>query len=319
MRWGILGSGVRAIEIAEQIRSNGHELISLASRNKDHASALAKSFSDKTVVETYGDCLLRDDLDAIYIANETCNHFENLKQALQRNQKVFCAKPICFDQSQYDQLMQLDGFLVQDIWTDWHPLINKLTTILQQAKLGKLEFIRANFNCIPNPGYKNWRLKSQFSGGGVFWDLMIYLVSIALKLNSDSISQIDIDYHMNENNSPLMFDLLIDFENSSSAHLTVSSITNQNQPLMAFCSKGRARLEGSTLDPYKLILESLTGPEKVIERAPENPTRFSYLSFMRLLSSDLEYRNHRLETNRLMQTMFRIQEMVLSEKNMQRA
>ena len=130
MRWGILGSGLRAHEIAKQIKANGHELVCVASRNKEYASVMAKSFSEEVIVENYENCLSRDDLDAIYIANETSNHFECLKQALDRKHKVFCAKPICFNQSQYEELVQYNGFLVQDIWTDWHPLLSKFIAIL---------------------------------------------------------------------------------------------------------------------------------------------------------------------------------------------
>ena len=315
MRWGILGSGLRAHEIAKQIKSNGHELISVASRKKEYALIMAKSVSEKAEVESYESFIRRDDLDAIYVANETSHHFEYLKQALERNHKVFCAKPICFNRYQYENLTQYDGFLVQDIWTDWNPLITKLMAVLKQEKLGKLELIRANFNCIVSPGYNNWRLNSQLSGGGVFWDLMIYLVSITLKLNSSPISQINPNFQMNENDSPLMFDLLINFENLSQAHLTVSSLLNKSQPLLTLCSKGKARIEGSALDPLKLVLEPLNTPDQIIERTPEDPARFSYLSFVRLLSSDFEYKQHRLDTDHLMETMFRIQEMVFPKKS----
>ena len=317
MRWGILGSGLRAHEIAKQIKSNGHELISVASRKKEHALIMAKSISEKAEVESYESFIRRDDLDAIYVANETSHHFEYLTQALERKHKVFCAKPICFNKHQYENLMQYDGFLVQDIWTDWNPLITKLMAVLKQEKLGKLELIRANFNCIVSPGYNNWRLNSQRSGGGVFWDLMIYLISITLKLNSSPISQINPNFQMNENDSPSMFDLLIDFEDLSKAHLTVSNLLNKSQPLLTLCSEGKARIEGSALDPFKLILEPFNASDQVIERSPEDPARFSYLSFSRLLSSESEYKQHRQDTEHLMNTMFRIQEMILSENNIE--
>ena len=315
MKWGILGSGLRAHEIAQQIISNGHELISVASRNEKYASVMAQAFSEKTIVETYEQLLLRDDLDAIYVANETSAHFEYIKQGLERNHKIFCAKPICFNSSQYEQLMQIDGFLVQDLWTDWHPLITKLVTTLKQDRLGKLELMRANFNCYLNSGYKGWRLKSHSSGGGVFWDLMIYLVSIALKVHFGKLVICNADFQMNENNSPMMFDLLLEFEDSSKAHLTVSGLMDKSQPLIAFCSKGKASLEGSALDPFKLTLEPAKSKSQVIERGSENPARFSYLSFIRLLLSEPEYKLHRLETDHLMQTMFRIQEMTSPERN----
>ena len=124
---------------------------------------------------------------------------------------------------------------------------------------------------------------------------------------------------MNQKNSPLMFDLLINFEDLSRAHLTVSGLTDKSQPLMAFCTKGRAIIEGSAMNPVKLIVESLDAEEQVIERGQENPARFSYLSFSRLLSSESEYKQHRQDTDHLMNTMFRIQEMVLAETNIENA
>tara|TARA_Y100000589_G_scaffold113653_1_gene107984 strand:+ start:1057 stop:2016 length:960 start_codon:yes stop_codon:yes gene_type:complete len=315
MKWGILGSGLRAHEIAQQIISNGHELTSVASRDEEHALVMAKAFSEDTTVENYEQLISRDDLDAVYIANETSAHFEILMQALERNHKVFCANPLCFNLSQYQQLMQSNGFLVQDLWTDWHPLITKLVAILKQNRLGKLEFMRANFNCYLNPGYQNWRLKSHSSGGGVFWDLMIYLISIALKIHHGKIVSCNTDFQMDENNSPMMFDLLLEFEDSSKAHLTVSGLLDRSQPLIAFCSRGKVSLGGSTLDPVKLVIEPFDSSSQVIERKSENPTRFSYLSFMRLLNSEPEYKLHRLDTDHLMHAMFQIQDTVSSESS----
>ena len=45
---------------------------------------------------------------------------------------------------------------------------------------------------------------------------------------------------MNENDSPLMFDLLINFENLSQAHLTVSSLLNKSQPLLTLFQRKSA-------------------------------------------------------------------------------
>lgn len=309
MKWGILGSGLRAEEIARQIISNGHELVCIASRSERRANEMAGAFNAKA--QTYQEILSQSDLDAIYVACETSEHFATVRQAILAGHKVFCAKPICCSEDDYDELLSLNGFLVQDLWINWHPLIAKLTSTLKRAHLGKLECLRANYHSNIQPGYDDWRLNSQNKCGGVFWDLMIYLVAVVMKITERPITACDVHFQMNEKGSPNLVDLVLIFNEMQKAYLTVSTLIAANQPLVASCSEGIAILGGSSMNPVKLTLQALNGNTRVIERESENPARFSYLSFLRLLSSESELNLHRIETNLLMSTMFRIQKQMI--------
>ena len=305
MRWGILGSGVRAREIAKQISSNGHQLITVASRSEDQAHHMAQLYGSQS--DTYDGILKRKDLDALYIANETQNHFEVLVRAISSNHKVFCTKPICCSQKEYEELKGLGGFLVQDIWINWHPLIAKIGSTIKNSKLGNLQCLRASYHTILQPGYKNWRLKPQAQYGGVFWDLMIYLVSLATRLNPKPAMEIDVDFENDENGCPVVVDLILKYKGGQSMYFTVSSLINNSQPLTVLCTRGSLVLEGSLMDPLALMIQPSEGIPQKIERDIESPARFSYMSFLRLLSSESEYRAHSIETDCLMNTMFEIQ------------
>jgi len=305
MRWGILGSGVRAREIAKQISSNGHQLSTVASRSEAQAQAMAELYGSQP--DTYDGILNRKDLDALYIANETQNHFEVLMRAISSNHKVFCTKPICCSQREYEELKRLGGFLVHDVWINWHPLIAKMVSTIKNCKLGNLQCIRASYHSILQSGYQNWRLKSQAENGGVFWDLMIYLVSVATKLTGMPAIEIDVDFQNDENGCPVVVDLILKYEGGQSMYFTVSSLLNNSQPLIALCTEGSLILESSAMDPLALSIQPYEGALQKMQRDAENPARFSYMSFMRLLSSESEYKTHCRETDVLMNTMFEIQ------------
>jgi predicted dehydrogenase len=186
IKWGILGLGKIAHYFVEDLLNvDQAELYAVASRSQSKADAFSNVFNAKKAYGNYEDLYKDEDVDIIYIATPHAFHFENTMAAINAGKAVLCEKPMALSHDQVKQMVNLARqkkvFLMEAIWTNFMPHLEKTVDITAQKAFGVLKHISAEF-CFKASYNPEGRLFNPDLGGGSLLDIGIYPVYLCLKL-----------------------------------------------------------------------------------------------------------------------------------------
>ncbi len=186
IRWGILGAGRIARKFASDLRfAEGCELIAVGSRSKQSADEFSKEFPVQHCHHSYEELAQNPEVDVIYIATPHNLHYENTLLCLQHNKAVLCEKPFAMNSRQTIEMINLAKekkvFLMEALWTKFHPHYIKTLEMIQQGLLGEIRSVLINFGFKPIPPVPT-RLFDPELGGGTVMDIGIYNVFMAMSV-----------------------------------------------------------------------------------------------------------------------------------------
>ena len=155
IKWGILGTGNIANSFAEDFKFTKHGIItSVASRSHEKATAFAQKYHIQRAYGTYEDLFNDANVDVVYVATPHNAHFQNSFDALTSGKAVLCEKPITVNTDECRQLIQLaknsGNYLMEAMWTYFLPSIIKVQKWIEDGKIGKVKYIRADFGFKAN-------------------------------------------------------------------------------------------------------------------------------------------------------------------------
>ncbi|HTK18172.1 MAG TPA: Gfo/Idh/MocA family oxidoreductase [Mucilaginibacter sp.] len=186
IRWGILGAGRIARKFASDLKlAENCELIAIGSRSKKSADDFSNEFPVQYCHYSYEELAQNPEVDVIYIATPHNLHYENTLLCLQHNKAVLCEKPFAMNSKQTIEMISLAKekkvFLMEALWTKFHPHYIKTLEIIQQGLLGEIKSVLVNFGFKPVPPVPA-RLFNPELGGGTVMDIGIYNVFIAMSV-----------------------------------------------------------------------------------------------------------------------------------------
>jgi predicted dehydrogenase len=186
IKWGILGTGRIAKIFATDLQlAKGCELVAAASRNQAGADEFAEKFPVMFRHSSYEELAKNPDVDVIYIATPHNLHYENTLLCLNNNKAVLCEKPFAINTRQSLEMINLAMekklFLMEALWTKFHPHYIKTQEMIQQGLLGEIRSVLANFGFKPLAPV-NTRLFEPEMGGGTMMDIGIYNVFMAMSI-----------------------------------------------------------------------------------------------------------------------------------------
>lgn len=82
LKWGILGCGVIANEMAQAFEKMGRKVYGVSSRTQTKTEAFAEKYGVENVYGSYEEMLKDENIDVIYIATPHSQHYENMKKAI---------------------------------------------------------------------------------------------------------------------------------------------------------------------------------------------------------------------------------------------
>src|SRR6056297_2187253 len=98
MRIGVCSTAAIArVALLPAAADSDHEIIAIASRDRDRAVAVADEFDVPRAYGSYDDLLADDDLDAVYVPLPNGLHAEWTKRAADAGLHVLCEKPLAVD------------------------------------------------------------------------------------------------------------------------------------------------------------------------------------------------------------------------------
>ena len=151
IRWGILACGGIARKFADDLThaKNGH-LAAVSSRDIKRAQEFASHYDPS--VEAFGsyeEMLSSGEIDVVYIASPHGLHYEHTILCLEAGIPVLCEKAFAINSKQVAAMIakarEKKLFLMEALWTRFHPSIAKLQEIIASGVIGEIKHVVADF------------------------------------------------------------------------------------------------------------------------------------------------------------------------------
>ena len=179
LRWGILGPGWIADQFASTVRANtGQHLVAVASRTPGRAAAFASAHAIPLALSSYEELVARDDIDAVYVANQPTGHRDAAMLAINARKHVLIEKPLTQVIAEAEAIFALArerGVLAMEaMWSRYLPQFDVARQLLEAGAIGEPRLVLADF-CQDNRALaRMWRP----GDGSPLWDMGIYPIAL---------------------------------------------------------------------------------------------------------------------------------------------
>jgi predicted dehydrogenase len=186
---GVIGCGaVAQLEHIPAIRKLPNaQLLALCDRDKAKLQALARKHEVPHIFENYEEMLELEELDGVVIATPNYLHAPMTIAALRRGKHVLCEKPMALSAREARDMADAASRFKRKLLVGFNHRFRQDVQILKQfiegKELGKVFYVKTGW--LRHKGDwkpQRWTLQKERSGGGVFLDLGIHMLDLALWL-----------------------------------------------------------------------------------------------------------------------------------------
>ncbi len=182
-RWGVLGSGGIAARrtIPEGLmQSQSADLVAVFDVNQARNREIAEKYG--AVACTTEEELLHSACDVVYVASPVSEHCRQVTRAAELGKHVFCEKPLGLSVEEAECMVAACrkhnvkfgvGFMMRFQSQHQHAL-----ELIQQGRLGKLVYGRAQVSCWYPPIEGAWRQDPATGGGGSLIDMGCHCIDL---------------------------------------------------------------------------------------------------------------------------------------------
>ena len=182
LRWGVIGCGVIANQMAEALAAEGRHIDGVANRTHGKAVAFADKHGVARVYDTIDDLIAAPDIDVLYLTTPHNTHITYLRKVLAAGKHVLCEKSITLNSAELAEARELasaHGVQLMDACTILHmPLYKELQRRIDAGDFGRVNLIQENFG-----SYKEYDMKNRFFNpelaGGALLDIGVYSLTLA--------------------------------------------------------------------------------------------------------------------------------------------
>ena len=123
-------------------------LYAVCDSNFDNLRAIREKYRQVKSFSSLEECLSDGNVTALAIATPAELHYSMIKKALSADKDVFVEKPLALDVDQGEELLKFaeekKKILMVDHLLQYHPAIIKLKELIDNRRLGKLQYIYSN-------------------------------------------------------------------------------------------------------------------------------------------------------------------------------
>lgn len=255
--WGIIGPGKIAAKFAQALalvpRANLH---GVASRDTQKAHLFAEKHGASQVFESY-EALAKDpDIDIVYIATPHSHHLEHSLLCLQHHKAVLCEKPLGINAKQVNEVQsfarQQDTFLMEAIWTRFHPNIRTCLAWIEAGEIGDPQYLRADFG-FHTEYDPEWRLYNMDLAGGALLDIGIYPLFLA-QLIFGKPEKIQAMAALAPTGADKWIDIQIRYPGDKLAHLNATVVADTNIEAEIYGPEKRIKIHSRWHNPSPISL-----------------------------------------------------------------
>ena len=183
INWGIIGTGKIAHTFATALKGvEGVNLSGVASRTLKKAQSFADEFGFEKAYGSYEELACDSDIDVVYIATPMASHYGDAMLCIKNGKNVLCEKSVALNVKETKEMIGLsyknNVFFMEAMWMKCRPVYMKVLEWIKDGKIGKVEYIKADFSNFVNYD-KNDRLFNPECGGGALLDLSVYPLTFA--------------------------------------------------------------------------------------------------------------------------------------------
>lgn len=183
LKWAVLGScGIAKRRTIPEgiIAANNAELVSLYDISTEANVTLGKELGVSAAASQ--DELLCGPTEAVYIATPAYMHFEQVKACAAAGKHVLCEKPLGLTVGEAEEMAQVceqaGVQLTTAFMMRYHSQHQAALQMIEQGKLGKLVYARAQLSCWYPPIEESWRQNLAQGGGGSLMDMGGHLIDL---------------------------------------------------------------------------------------------------------------------------------------------
>jgi predicted dehydrogenase len=258
-RWGILACGKIAEKFADDLVANVPDAVvyAVASRDFMKAHIFGQKYEATKIFNSYQDLVDCPEVDVIYIASPHALHYEHTLLCLNGGKAVLCEKAFAINTTMVKEMIakskEKNLFLMEAIWTRFHPAIAQTLEIIQSGQIGDIVHIVADF------GFKavydeNARLFNPALTGGALYDIGIYPLFIS-KLLLGNPKEIKAVATFAPTGVDTNTSLSLSYENGATASLFSTLNAQTDTTCTIYGSKGKLFLHGRFHETKGLTLE----------------------------------------------------------------
>ena len=183
LRWGLLGAGWIASQMAFSLRDTSQQVVAVGSRDVARAQAFVDEHAPGARPHgDYASLVADPEIDVVYIASPHSEHLEHALLAIGAGKHVLVEKAMAANADEARQIVAAARgagvFCMEAMWTRFLPHIDVLRQILETGLLGEVSTVLADHS-IPLWPDGPQRLSDPALAGGAMLDLGIYPLSFA--------------------------------------------------------------------------------------------------------------------------------------------
>ncbi len=181
IRWGLVGLGRHAAQIARSIHAGGGAVVACAGSTPEGARRFAAEHGAAYACDSYDGLLSRGDVDAVWIATPNHLHAEMALAALRAGKHVLCEKPLALTAYDASRLVQMsDGsgrLLAVGYQLRFLPVLQQVRSMLARGDVGvPLEADWQRVSANRPEALQPWRRELGQAGAGVLSDVGTHLI-----------------------------------------------------------------------------------------------------------------------------------------------
>ena len=235
MKVGIIGAGaiVRRGHLPSWKRLQSIEVSTIADVNEILAKNIAKEFNIPRYSKDYQELLDDPSIEIVDIATPTPSHSEIVLKAIKKKKHILVEKPLAFSLKEAKEIHQalkgknLKLNIVQNY--RYYRSVAKVKERLESGRLGKI--VSMNGLALAHFPVSWTRSNWLYHQGGVLYDFAPHLVDLVLWLHSSqpkNVTAFGGDFTKKNMEFITHAQILIEFEDSSTATMDVSWLTGTN-------------------------------------------------------------------------------------------
>ncbi len=256
-RWGIIGLGKIAEKFASDLlQVEDAELYAVASRSQATADSFAQKYGAKNAFGNYQQLADCQDVDIVYIATPHAQHHQNVLQCLNAGRAVLNEKAFALNLGQAQEMVILARekklFLMEALWTRYHPAIAKVLEIVNAGAIGEIVHIVADFGFKAEYDVQKRLFNPELAGGSLL-DIGIYPLFIS-KLLLGNPTQVKAVGVLTPTGVDMNCSMALKFKNGVTASLFSTLATQTDTTAIIYGTKGKLLMHGRFHETFGLTL-----------------------------------------------------------------
>lgn len=151
LRWGIISASAIASDWIKSLQDvPGATVTAVAARDKSRAEVYAEAHGIPTAYDDYEKLCNDPNVDIVYIASKTWDHFAHMMMAIKAKKHVLCEKPFTDTSEQAHQVYKAADaagvFCQEGMWTRFFPAVEHARAAIDSGMIGDIVLVQNDYS-----------------------------------------------------------------------------------------------------------------------------------------------------------------------------